>query len=553
MTPETIILNGRLMTFDPARPVATALAITGGNIAVVGDTAEIRALAGRATRVIDAGGATVLPGFIDSHVHLFAGSAELEYLDLHGVAGTDRLATLVRSYAEANPGDRVLLAVQASYDLFGEGKGTTRHDLDAILADRPFALFAPDHHTIWANTAALKATGQLHGGPVEMGAEIVMAADGTATGELREPGAYGAVLRLTRYGGRDLQGLVTGANPVPPATAAERAMDRAVIARGLRHCASHGITGLHNMDGNIYTLELLEELDAAGDLLCRTEVPFHFKSFDDIERFTEAEEMRRRFTGDRVWCRRVKMFMDGVVESSTALMLAPYPGLETRGDAVFEPDHFNAACMRADALGFQISTHAIGDLGIRRTLDGYAAARAANGERDSRHRIEHIEVIHPDDIPRFAQLGVVASIQPAHAPRGGYFPATGLEGRLHPHQIATAFAWRELRAVAPRTIFSTDWPVISVDVMHTVKAAVAPRPMPQEWPVQTQTLTETLKSYTCDNAWAEFNEGRKGQLIAGQMADVVVMSHDLESMDPERLDQARARITLSGGQVTYEA
>ncbi|MEY8841022.1 amidohydrolase family protein, partial [Cribrihabitans sp. XS_ASV171] len=151
-------------------------------------------------------------------------------------------------------------------------------------------------------------------------------------------------------------------------------MDRDAIRRGLQHCASHGITGLHNMDGNFYTLELLQEIDEAGDLLCRTEVPFHFKSYDALERFAEAEEMRRQYATDRVWCNRVKMFADGVVESSTALMLQPYPGLDTVGDAVFDRDHFMDACIRADALGFQIAVHAIGDLAIRQTLDGYEAA-----------------------------------------------------------------------------------------------------------------------------------------------------------------------------------
>ena len=551
-TPDLIIANGRLMTFDPARPMAEALAIADGRIMAVGTTDAIRMLAGRGTRIVDAGQATVLPGIIDSHVHLFGGSAELDYLDLFGVTGFDAVTAKVRAYAETCPAGEVVFAIMAEYAIFGAGHQTTRHDLDRVLPDRPFAIFAPDHHTMWANTKALEMGGVLQGGAVEKGSEIVMGADGLAAGELRESGAFGPVLRCTRYGGRELMGMVTGADP-EGAGPAERAMDRGVLARGLKHCARQGITGLHNMDGNFYTAELLQDLDADGRLLCRTEIPFHYKNFDPLDRFEEAAEMRRRFTGDRVWCNRVKFFMDGVVESGTALMLRPYPNSESIGDAIFETDHFNAAIARADAAGFQIAVHAIGDRAVRQTLDAYEAAQAANGVRDSRHRIEHVETLHPDDLPRFAELGVVASIQPGHAPRGGYFPPHGLDERLHADQIPLAFAWQDIRESGARVCFSTDWPVIPVDVMRTIKAAVAPLAMPAPWKDQRQSLFDTLKSYTADNAWVGFQEDRLGQLKPGMLADVVMLSHDLEALDPEEITKASAQLTLCGGQVTWEA
>jgi predicted amidohydrolase YtcJ len=551
-TPDIVILNGRLITFDAAQPRAEALAIAGGRIAAVGTTEEIRGLAGPGTRSFDAQGATVLPGFIDSHVHLFGGSVELGYLDLTDVQGEDQLTRAVRDWSAQCPDDRVCFAVQAGYAVMGPGRQTTRHDLDRVLPDRPFAMFSPDHHTIWANTPALEAAGILQGGAVDQGAQIVMGEDGLAMGELQEPSAYAPVLRLTRHGGRDMAGLVTGADPQPPATAAERAADKAAIARGMEHCASHGITGLHNMDGNLYQLDLLSEMEDEGTLLCRTEVPFHYKSFDPLDRFAEADEMRRRFQGENVWCNRVKMFMDGVVESRTALMLQPYPGTDHVGDAVFDAEHFNAACIRADAMGLQIATHAIGDLAIRRTLDGYAAAQTANGRRDARHRVEHIEVLHPDDLPRFAEHDVVASIQPGHAPFGGIFPPGGMDEVLHPHQVPTCFAWQDIRDSGARVVFSTDWPVIPVDVMRNVKAAVAPIPL-DGFRDQSQGLMDTLESYTAGNAWVEFREDRKGRLKPGMLADVAVMSHDLEAMEPARLDSARAALTICGGRVTWQA
>lgn len=550
-SPDIIILNGALITFDDAAPDASALAITGGTVSAVGDDDEIGASAGRDTRVIDARGGTVMPGFIDSHVHLFGGSVELSCLDLMGVKGLDALTAAIEPYAAANPDDRIVFAVQADYAMLGDDRTPDRHDLDTTCPDRPFAMFAPDHHTIWANTSALELAGLIQGGATDAGSAIVMGEDGLATGELREPGAYGPILGLTRHGGRDMAGLVTGADPQPAPTPAEREMDKAVIAEGMEHCAAQGITSLHCMDGNRYQLELLSEMEAEGTLLCRTGAPFHLKSFDPLERLSEAAAMARDYDGDMVWSGYVKMFMDGVVEGRTALMLEPYPGEETSGDAVFEAEHFNEACRRIDAMGLQIVVHAIGDAGVRRTLDGYEAAREANGARDSRHRVEHLEVMHPDDIPRIAALGAVASIQPGHAPFGGVFSPSGVGKYLHPHQTPGAYAWRAIRATGAPVIFSTDWPVIGIEVMTNVKAAIAPLDLGAPWRDQRQGLLETLASYTRDNAWAEFSEARKGRLAPGMMADVVVMSHDLTVLAPERITDASARVTICGGRVTF--
>lgn len=546
---DLVILNGKVITF--AGPDAEAVAITGGVITAVGTTADIREMAGDAA-VIDAQGNTVLPGFIDSHVHLFQGAAELDYLDLYGVSGVDALAAAVAPYAAARPDDKLLFASAIDYHLV-DGRTPTRHDLDKACPDRPFAAMTSDHHTVYANTKALELAGLLHGKEVDEGSEVVMGDDGLATGELLEAGASGPILACTPLGGRELLGLTTGADPVPPVGLAERTTDKDVIARGLEHCASHGITSLHNMDGNLYQLELLSDLDADGRLLCRTEVPMHLKHTDPVERLEEALEMRARFSSDTVWCGRVKMFMDGVVDSRTAFMLNPYPGTDTCSAPLFGAEHFNEVCRRADADHLQISVHAIGDAAIRQTLDGYEAAREANGLRDSRHRIEHLEFMNPDDIPRLKELGVVASIQPLHSPRGGFFPAYEPGGVIHDWQIEQAFAWKAIRDSGAKVIFSTDWPVVPVDVMPTIQAAVAGIDLPPAWVDNRQTLRDTLRSYTADNAWVEFNEARKGTLAAGMMADIVVMDADLEATDPDKLGQTRAAVTICGGRITYRA
>ncbi len=556
-TPDIIIHNGTLITFDPDMPEAQALAITGGTLSAVGDNDGIKALAGPQTRVIDAHGGTVMPGFIDSHVHLFGGSIELSLLSLYDVEGLEEMRKLILPYAAENPDDDLVFCVMADYGILGTGNTLTRHDLDAILPDRPLAMFAPDHHTIWANTAALEAAGLLQGGEVDAGSVIVMGEDGLANGELLEPGAYGPILELTRHKGREMLGLVTGRDPDPAATPEQRKMDKDAIEAGLRHCAEQGITGLHLMDGNVYQLELLNELEAEGRLHCRTMVPFHFKGTDDLSRIeAEGVPMRDRFQGDKVWCGHMKMFIDGVVESGTALMLQPYPGKmganDNMGDEVFTQEHFVAAATIADRNGFQIAVHAIGDAGVRRTIDAYEAARDANGKRDSRHRIEHLEVMHLDDIPRLAELDIVASIQPGHAPIGHIFPPTGVGQYLHDHQIAGAYAWQDIRAAGAKVIFSTDWPVIPVDVMDNIKAAIAPLDLGEGWRDQTQTLADTLASYTRDNAWVEFNEDRKGQLKAGMMADVVVLSEDIAIVPPPDVPRVEAMVTICDGQVTFQ-
>ena len=552
-TADLVILNASVLTMDAALPRARALAIGGGVILAVGEGAAIRDLAGPETQVIDAGGKTVLPGFIDSHVHIFQGSASLDFLTLDGLNGIDALTPAIRDYAAARPEEPLIVGTGTAYGLAG-GRNLTRHDLDAILADRPVALLAPDIHTVWANTMALERAGLLHGAEMPEGSTVVMGPDGLATGELLETGAFGPVLRLSRTGGRDMLGYVTGADPVPAASPAERAADKALIARGLAHAASKGITTLHNMDGNFYQLGLLSEIEAAGDLACRIQIPFHLKNYDPLERLEEAAVMRAEYNGDWLWSGRIKMFMDGVLESRTALMLEDYPDDPgNTGEAVFAPEQFNEACIRADAMGLQISVHAIGDLAVRRTLDGYQAAREANGLRDSRHRIEHIEVIHADDLPRITALGAVASMQPRHAAFGGFFPAGGMDKVLRRDQLALAFPWQRIRETGAPLVFSTDWPVVPVDVMPNLQAAVAPLDLGPGWGDQRQGLMEALASYTRDNAWVEFAEDRKGRLAPGLMADVVVLDADLEAVAPEEIGTVRPAATICGGRVTYRA
>ncbi|MEQ1522686.1 MAG: amidohydrolase family protein, partial [Aestuariivirga sp.] len=270
---DLIITNARLLTMNKAAMRAESLAIAGNRILAVGSNADMKALKGSHTRVIDAQMNTVMPGIVESHIHLFGGAVELDSLMINNIKGFPAVSAAIREYAAANPKDRIIIVNGAAPVSLGDTTAITRQVLDTIIADRPLALICFDHHTVWANTKALEAGGLLHGASLTPGNEIVMGKDGLATGELREAAAFAPLLELTATGGREWLGMVTGENPVPPATAAERLIDQNFMKRGLEYCASLGITSIHNMDGNWYQLELLKALLDKDELIARVEVP----------------------------------------------------------------------------------------------------------------------------------------------------------------------------------------------------------------------------------------------------------------------------------------
>src|SRR5262249_22299481 len=298
-------------------------AIAGNEIVFVGDSSSAKALRHNGTRVVDAQRASLLPGFIESHMHIFSGAAELGHLHLTGVKGFAELAGKVRAYAAARPELKLLVAQGADYTILSKEERVTRRHLDRIVPDRPFMMFSPDHHTAWANTAALEQACILNGRDAGVGSEIVMGEDGLAEGELREGGAMNPV-RALGGGGRERLGLETGGEPEVPPTPAERQDDRETMRRGLAHCARHGITSFHNMDGNFYQLELLAEIDEQEGLPVRARIPFHMKNFMKLTDLEKASEMHRRYRSERLRSGFVKLFMDGVIDSGTAVMAQGY-------------------------------------------------------------------------------------------------------------------------------------------------------------------------------------------------------------------------------------
>ena len=548
MTATLVIFNARVLTMDPDRPEAGAVALSGDRIAALGD--EALAMAGPECRRIDARGATVLPGFIESHLHLFMGGSELVHLHLLGVEGPEALTKAIRDFAAAHPEREVIVGQSCDYGIY-DGRALTRHDLDAILPDRPVCLLAADHHTAWANTMALEMSGILHGGPVGPGNEIVMQ-NGMATGELREFEAKAPVLRLAGEH-RIMSGIATGRDPVPAPTQAEMMADLPAMERGLRHCARHGFTSLVNMDGNRYTLEVLDHLRQAGRLTARVRVPMHFRNDHDLSELETASALSAQYNDDWLASGFVKMFMDGVVDSGTAVMLQDYPDRPGwRGEPLHDADRFADICIAADRRGLQIAVHAIGDGAVRRVLDGYEAARQANGARDARHRIEHIELIDRADIPRMAALGVVASVQPSHPPGALDFPLFPTLDKIGRARWRDAYLTRSLRDAGARIVFASDWPVADVNPLRSIQAAVtrAPYDGAQD---ETVSLREALAAYTIGGAYAEHTDDRKGMLRPGYLADVVILSGDIEAVPPDRISSLQVVTTICGGRVVWDA
>jgi len=327
-----------------------------------------------------------------------------------------------------------------------------------------------------------------------------------------------------------------------------------VMARGLAHCAAHGLTAIHNMDGNLYTLELLEELQRRGQLTARVRVPFHMKNFMDLSMLEKASKMAARYNSDMLQSGFVKVFVDGVVDSATAVMVEDYadqPGW--RGDPLFKPEHFARVAVEADRRGLQIAVHAIGDGAVRITLDGYAAAQQANGRRDSRHRVEHVEVIHPDDIPRFAKLGVIASMQPPHPPGCHGLPLEPYLSRLGEKRWPNAFAQRAIRNTGAHVVFATDWPVSDIDPLWSIQSAMTRGRWTPAMPDNRVSLHEAIHAYTVEGAYAGFMDGKAGVLKPGLLADVTVLAGNLERTDPGMIKTVRPRITICDGRVVFGA
>lgn len=528
----TIVLhNGPIYTLDPAQPVARAVAIHGERILAVGDEATVRAVAGHQVEPIDLRGRAVVPGLTDAHVHIVLHGLARQQVRLTGCADFAAALDQIAAAAQRLPPGAWLRGNGWDHTLWG-GRWPTRADLDRVCPDRPALLDRKDGHSLWVNSRALALAGITAATSDPEGGQIQRDERGEPTGILLE-----TAMDLVRA-------------VVPPPTRAERlAALRLAIAEAL----SYGLTSLHvppatdPADGP-NTLIDVQALRAAGDLNIR--VLAHL-SGAHLEHAI-ALGLRSGLGDDWLRIGGLKLFADGSLGSESAHMLAPYEGRNHTGIACIYPAEMQAIVAQANAHGISVVVHAIGDAANRSVLDAIAAARPTATHLALPNRIEHAQILDPRDIPRFAELGVIASMQPIHCTADMV-----MAERLWGARCATGYAWRSLLDAGATLAFGSDAPVETLDPWAGIHAAVTRQttdgaPVGGWYPEQRLTLAEALAAYCTGPAVAEAATDRKGRLSPGMLADLAVLNGDPFQMPVEQLHTLYAELTMIGGKVMFE-
>jgi predicted amidohydrolase YtcJ len=529
---DLIIQNARIWTVDPSLPEAESVAILGDRIVAVGSNQQVDAWHGPQTRVVDAAGKRLLPGFNDAHVHFTDGGAQLDSVELNDATSPQEFARRI--------GERATKTTKGEWVLGGDWDETkwspaelpTKELIDAVTPAMPVAVNRYDGHMVLANSLALKLAGITAQTPDPAGGVIVRDKQGNPTGALKDAA----------------EDLLFKA--VPPPSHDQR---RHAIERALEHAASLGVTSVQHMNPDYADIAIYSELLDEGKLTTRIYAAPLITQVDDQVKIG----IRRAFGGPYLRIGAVKAYSDGSLGSTTAYFFEPYsdqPG--NRGllsDEMHPLSLMQDRMMRADAAGLQICTHAIGDAGISAILDIYAAIEKEHGSRDRRWRIEHSQHLAVKDFDRFAQLHVIASVQPYHAIDDGRWA----EGRIGHDRASRTYAFRTLLNHGVRLAFGTDWDVAPLNPMLTLYAATTRATLdgknPDGWfPEQKLTIKEAIEAYTMGSAYAEFQESEKGSITPGKLADMVLLSDDVLSIDPVKIRDVKVFKTWVGGKLTYD-
>ncbi len=541
---DIIVLHGRIYTENPKQPWAQAVAIRGSKIVAVGDDPEIERMRGMGTKVINAGGKLVLPGFVDCHIHFLGGSIKLGWVHLEDAKNLANIRSKLTSYAAQNPGDGWVLGIGWNYGMFGPGKLPDRKDLDDLFPNRAVSLEAFDGHTRWVNSKTLALAGISRETTDPVNGKIVRdPVTGEATGALEES-ATDLVERVR-----------------PAMTRAEKLL---ALRAGMKWANENGLTrvhtaGGHYLSGDFEDLDLYDEMRRRGDLSLRIQIAYFLDPPDLRRQDIEAlENARKRYSTDWVSAGVVKLKLDGVIESHTAAMLEPYSDdASLKGALFWEPDKYKAAVAELDKRGFQLFTDAAGDYAVRTALDAYENAEARNHKRDHRPRIEHIEFMSAADIPRFAKLGVIASMQPLHA----YPTASTLEvwaNNVGDERASRAWAWKSISDAGGLVAFGSDWPFVTLSPWAGIQTAVTRqtaegKPENGFLPDQRLTVAQAVEAYTLGAAFAGHREKTEGSLEVGKFADLIIISQNVFDINPHKIAQTKVQITIVGGRVVYQA
>ncbi|GAA3445091.1 amidohydrolase [Planomonospora venezuelensis] len=535
---DLVVRNARIHTVDPALPRAQALAVKDGRITWVGDDASRP----EAAEVVDAGGRLVLPGFVDAHNHVRLGS-DAACVQLAGAGSLAEIGRRIAAWRAANPDARWIECEGFEYSAIPGGRMPRAADLDPLTGGLPAFVFGYDVHTMWLNTAGLRELGidrdrtDLPYGVAE-------------TDEAGEPTGFVtefAVRGLSRDGQRALAELGV------PWASAERQYPR--LLASLDMATGYGITTIVEPQNSLDDLALFERARAEGRLRSRVIAAlFHPRGTGRAELAEFAAAAR----GGDEWLRAgpLKLYIDDVVEPHTAALLEPYCGHAHRGETFYPPEEFARLLAELDAAGFQAFVHATGDRGIRTVLDAVEHARRVNGPRDARHQVVHVECLDPADVPRFAELGVVACMQPRHCSPDIAGPGHDWAEAVGPGRWAKAWPMRSLHEAGAVLAFSSDWNVAEMDPMIGIYTAVTRRGLaggPAWVPEETVDLETAVRAYTLGSAHANFCDHDRGSLTAGKLADLVILSEDLFGIPVERIPHVRAETVIVDGRVVHEA
>jgi hypothetical protein len=523
---DLVLVGGTIYTMDPLRPRAEGVAIRDGRIDAVGSAAEVRARIGASTRVIDLAGRAVTPGLVDGHCHLYGMGLSLETVSLRGAASVDEAVGRAVAAAKDAPAGEWVTGRGWDQNLWPGQQFPSHADLDRAFPDRPVALRRIDGHALWTNAAAMKIAGIGRDTNDPAGGKILRDAKGEPTGVFID----------------NAMDLVETKIPAASIEARKRR-----ILRAADLAVQNGLAGVHEMGIEDATVLAYEQLAAEGKLKLRV--------YAFLEGSTIADLPSRRPDiggGDAAMLtvRGVKLYADGALGSRGAWLLAPYtddPG--NSGLVLLDREGLTKAVKIAAQGGWQLAVHAIGDAANRAVLDAVEAGAA--GRTDLRFRIEHAQVVAPEDADRFAALGVIASMQPTHATSD----MPWAEARLGPDRIKGAYAWRTLTDAKARLVGGSDFPVEELPTLYGIYAAVTRQDREGEpeggwYPEQRLTLDEAIKLYTTDAAYASFTEASRGVIAPGRLADLTV--YDRELAAGESLLQTSVDLTIVGGVIVYD-
>jgi predicted amidohydrolase YtcJ len=533
---ETVFVNGRIYTVDAGRTWAEAVAITDGRISYVGSDAGADQFVGPNTSVIDLKQRMMLPAFQDSHIHPVSGGIEAMTCDLNGLAGLPEYRSKIAEYASSAPDAPWILGGGWSMAVFGAGGAPGSSILDELVPDRPVFLTSSDGHSGWANSKALAIAGITRDTPDPV--DGIIDRD-PQTGELIGSLQEGAMSLVTSH--------------IPPTSLDDRI---AGIRYAMKMLHGYGITSIQDASVDQESLEAYTALDKRNELKLRVVASLWWDRNLGTGQIPDLTGKRDRYTAGNIRATTVKIMQDGVLENYTAAMLEPYlEGGGTRGIPMVDPELLKEAVTQLDAAGFQVHFHAIGDGAIRQSLDAIEEARMQNGDLGHRHHISHLQVIHPDDVPRFGELDVIANFQPYWANADEYvtelnIPAIGEE------RTSWMYPIRSVQETGGIVAFGSDWSVSTANPFAQMETAIRrlgafDEPYPLFVPEERIDLESAITAFTINAAFVNKQENDTGSIEVGKLADLIVLNQNLFEIDAVNISDTQVLLTLFGGEAVH--